>query len=124
MTEKFKESIDRGKRIWSSFNDLSKAFDCIDHIFCIAKLFAFGVSHLPLKLIYPYLSNRTQQDKINKNFSGRTDTEFGLTQGSVVGTLLFSINKIDLFYECKDSNVVSHTDDTQYRNYVQQTYLV
>ena len=86
---------------------------------------AFGVSHLPSKLIYSYLSNGTRQVKINKNFSDRTDIEFGVTHGSVLGTLLFSINKIDLFYKYKDSNVAtSYTDDTQYRNYVQQTDLV
>ena len=44
----------------------------------IAKLFASVVSPLPLKLIYPYLSNQTQRMRINSNFSDRTDTEFGV----------------------------------------------
>ena len=59
MTENFKESIDKGNTFGALLTDLSKAFDCIDHICLIAKLFAFGVSPLSLKLIYPYLSNRT-----------------------------------------------------------------
>ena len=78
----------------------------------IAKLFAFGVSYLPLKLIYSYLSNRTQRVKINKNFSDRTDLEFGVPKGSVLGPFLFNIEKIDLFYKCEDYNVGSYTDDT------------
>ena len=53
------------------------------HTLLIAKLFAFGVSPLSLKLIYSYLSNRTQQIKINKDFSDRADIEFGVPQGSV-----------------------------------------
>ena len=56
--------------------------------------------------------NRTQRIKINTNFSDRTDIKFGVTQGSVLGPLLFNIGMIDLFYECADSNVVSYADDT------------
>ena len=67
---------------------------------------------LSLKLVYSYLSNRTQRIKINENFSDRTDIEFGVPQGSILGPILFNINMIDLFYECEDSNVASYADDT------------
>ena len=40
--------------------------------------------------------------KINGNFSDRTDIEFGVPQGSILGPILFNINMIDLFYECED----------------------
>ena len=56
--------------------------------------------------------NRAQRIKINKNVSDKTDTDFGILQGSVLGPLLFNINLIDLFYERKDSNVASYADDT------------
>ena len=78
----------------------------------IAKLSAFGVSPLSLKLPYCYLSNRTQRIKINENFSDRPDIEYGVPQGSILGPILFNINIIDLFYECEDSNVASYADDT------------
>ena len=68
----------------------------------IAKLSAFGVSLLSLKFLYSYLSNLTQLIKINENFSDRTDIEFGVHQGSILGPILFNINMIDLFYECED----------------------
>ena len=112
MTEKFKESIDKGNAFGALLTDLSKAFDCIDHTLLIAKLSAFGVSPLSLKLLYSYLSNRTQRIKINGNFSDRTDTEFGVPQGSILGPILFNIYMIDLFYECEDSSVASYADDT------------
>ena len=112
MTEKFKESVDKGDAFGALLTDLSKTFDCIDHTLLIAKLSAFGVSHLSLKLLCFYLSNRTQRIKINENFSERTDTEFGVPQGSILGPILFSINMIDLFYECEDSNVARYVDDT------------
>ena len=63
-------------------------------------------------MIYSYLSNHTQRIKNNENFSDRTDIEFGVPQGSVLGSILFNINMIDLFYECEDSNVASYDDDT------------
>ena len=112
MTEKFKESIDKGNAFRALLTDLSKAFDCIDHTLLIAKLSAFGVSPLSLKFLYSYLSNRTQRIKTNENFSDRTDIEFGVPQGSILGPLLFNINMIDLFYECEDLNVTSYADDT------------
>ena len=112
MTEKSKESIDKGNAFGALLTDLSKAFDCIDHTLLVAKLSAFGFSPLSLKLLYSYLSNRTQRIKINGNFGDRTDIEFGIPQGSILGPILFNINMIDLFYQCEDSTVASYVDDT------------
>ena len=78
----------------------------------IAKLSALGVSPLSLKLLYSCLSNRTQPIKINENFRGRTDIEFGVPQDSALGPILFKIDMADLFYKCEDSNVASYADDT------------
>ena len=55
MTQKFKESIDKGNAFRALLTDLSKGFDCIDHILLIAKLSPFGAPPLSLKLIYCYL---------------------------------------------------------------------
>ena len=107
MTEKFKESIDKGNAFGALLTGLSKAFDCTDDTLLIAKLSAFGVSPLSLKLINSYLSNRIQQIKNNENFSDRTDIQFGVPQGSVFGPILFYIDMTDLFNKCEDSNVAS-----------------
>ena len=60
------------------------------------------VSPLSLKLVYSYLSNQTQRIKNNENFSDRTDIEFGVPQGSILGPILFNIN----------ISVTSYADDT------------
>ena len=65
---------------------------------------------LSLRLLCSFLSNRTQRIKINENFSDRTDIEFSVPQGSILGPILFNINMIDVFYE--DSNVASYADNT------------
>ena len=118
MTEKLKESIGKGKAFGALLTDSSKAFDCIDHTFWIAKLIAFGFSPLSLKLIYSYLSNRTQRIEVNENFSNRTDNGFGVLEGSVSGQLLFNIDMIDKILMLQVTLVTQH-----YVN-VQQTYLV
>ena len=59
MTEKLKESVEKGSGFGAILTGVSKALNCIDHTLLIVKLFAFEVSPLSLKVIYSYLSNRT-----------------------------------------------------------------
>ena len=35
-----------------------------------------------------------------------------MPEGSILGSLLFNIDLIDLFYECEESNIASYADDT------------
>ena len=68
--------------------DLSKAFDCISHDFVIAKLNAYGFDRNALKLIYDYLSDRSQKTKLGSWFSAYLDIIFGVSEGSILATLL------------------------------------
>ena len=84
MEEKFKDSLDKGNTFEALPTDLSKAFDCTDHTLLIAKPSAVRVSPLSLKLIYSYLSDRTQPIKVNENFSNIADIEVGVPQRSIL----------------------------------------
>ena len=64
MIDKFKEAIDSGDKFVALLTDLSKAFDCINHPLLIAKIDRYGVSPLSIKIIFPYLSNRTRHTNI------------------------------------------------------------
>ena len=112
MLEKFKEAIDRGNQFGALLTDLSKAFDCIDHKLLIAKLSEYGVSSSALNVISSYLKHRTQRTKINDCFSTRSNIEYGVPQGSVLGPLLFNVNIIDLFYECVENDIANYADNT------------
>ena len=112
MLEKFKEAIDRGNQFGALLTDLSKAFDCIDHKLLIAKLYEYGVSSSALNIISSYLKHRTQRTKINDCFSTRSNIEYGVPQGSILGPLLFNINMIHLLYECEKNDIANYADDT------------
>ena len=112
MLEKFKESVDKGNEFGALLTDISKAFDCIDHKLLIAKLFWYGVPPSSLNLIFSNLSNPTQHVKITTSYSDKSNIEYGVLQGSILGPLLFNIDLIDVFFECDDSEITSYADDT------------
>ena len=112
MLEKFKEALARGNQFVALLTDLKKAFDCIDYKLLIAKLSKYGVSSSALNVILSYLKYRTQLTKIKECFSTRSNIEYGVPQGSILGPMLFNINTIDLFYKCKENDIVNYADDT------------
>ena len=63
------DEVYRGKVVGAVLADLSKAFDCLNHDFLIAKLNAYGFSLPALRLIHDYLSNRKQRTRINNSYS-------------------------------------------------------
>ena len=100
------------RRIWVFFNELSKAFDCIGHNLLIAKLSWFGKTPISLKLIFSYLSNRTLGVRMDNSYRRKSEIKYGVPQGSVLGSLLFDIDLMNLFLECEDDNISSYADDT------------
>ena len=111
MLKKFNESKDKEEEFGAFFTDLSKVFKCIDHNLLISKLSWYEVTPVSLKLIFSYLSNRTQCVRIN-NSSRKIEIKYGVPQGSVLGPLLFNIDLVDLFLECEDDSISSYADDT------------
>ena len=71
--------------------DLSKAFDTINYDLILAELYEYGFTNKSLKLVKSYLTNRWQRAKVNISFSSWSELLLGVTQGSVLGPLLFEI---------------------------------
>ena len=60
ITEKIKESIDKGKYGCGIFIDLRKAFDTVNHIILVNKLEHYGVRGILLEWFKSYLTGRKQ----------------------------------------------------------------
>ena len=72
------DEVYRGKVVGAVLADLSKAFDCLNHDFLIAKLNAYGFSLPTVRLIHDYLSNRKQRTRINNSYSTWMEIAFGV----------------------------------------------
>ena len=85
--------------------DLSAAFDTVDHDILINRLrISFGVRGTALGWIDSFIRKRTQMVNYNDQTSTSSDVECGVSQGSVLGPILF------LLYTADMPNIVQNTD--------------
>ena len=78
LSERWKNSVDKGKSFGTLLTDLSKAIDCLDHELHIAKLNACGSILPALRLIHDYLSNKKQRTKIHDNYNSWSEILSGV----------------------------------------------
>ena len=96
MIEKWKKPLDKGGAFGALLTDISKAYDCLPNELLIAKLHAYGLDILSLKLLHSYLTKQKQRVKLNGKYSSRSEIIFGVPQGPILGPLLFNIFLCDL----------------------------
>ena len=108
---KWRKSLDEGGAFGALLTDLSKTFDWLAHQLQIAKLHAYGLDIPSLKLLLLYSTKRKQTVKLNGTYSSRSEIIFGVSQGSILGPLLFSIFLYDLFQFSLDVDITNYADD-------------
>ena len=95
--------------------DLSEAFDGILHDLLIAKFATYGFDYQSLRIMESFHSNRQQKTKINNAFSRYFEIIYGVSQGSILGVLLFNIYICDIFFDIIEYDIASYADaDTPY----------
>ena len=94
------------------YMDLSKAFDTLDHKILITKLQHYGIRGTSLKWLINYLSDRTQFVAVNDVCSSSKVIQMGVTQGSILGPLLFLIYMNDIPNSNRHLDYILYADDT------------
>ena len=74
-----------------AFLDFRKTFDTVDHETLLQKLYTSGVRGNVFALMASYLADRKQFVKVNSENSNPQLVKRGVSQGSILGTLLFLV---------------------------------
>ena len=115
VTKKIRYALDNDALVMGIYLDVKKAFDTVNHVILLEKLYHYGVRGNIHKWFKSYLTNRmqfVQVDGINSNYQ---NIKSGVPQGSVLGPLLFLIYVNDVQYSIQkisDSQVMLFADDT------------
>ena len=112
LTENIRQALDEGYIGCSIFVDLQKAFDTVDYEMLLSKLDYYGIRGKSNNWFKSYLSNSKQFVSINVYDSGLTETNYGVPQGSILGTLLFLLYMNDLNQAIKFCKVHHFANDT------------
>ena len=113
ITENIRKAVDDGNVGCGVFvDDLLKAFDTVDHQILLAKLNHYAIRGVSNDWFKSYLSNRNQYVSINGFDSGLTSINCDVSQGSVLGPLLFLLYINDLNQAIEFCKVHHFADDT------------
>ena len=105
------EATDNDKAFGALLTDLSRAFDCLNHDLLIAKLHTYGIDIDSLNVLQDYLSTREQRTKVDSFYSSWEAILSRVTQGSILGPLLFNIFMCDMFLILKSTYFTGYADD-------------
>ena len=86
---------------------------CACHDLLFAKRNAWSLLLSTLKMIQDYLQNRKQRIKIGSSSSIWEDTTSGVSQGSILGPLLFNVFLCDFSLEYGNNYFTNYADNTK-----------
>jgi len=113
VTDSWWRAIDVSQFTAVTFLDISKAFDSVNHDILLSKLACYGVFGRSLTWFASYLSCRHQQVCLQGSSSQWGEIYVGVSQGSILGPLLFSIYMNDLPKVVGNCDLNLYTDDME-----------
>ena len=112
FSENLYKNINQGQTTIDVYIDLRKAFDTVNHKFLLDKLYLLGVRGTNFMWLENYLQDRTQCTLANNIISAELDIKCGMSQGSVLGPLLFLTYVNDMQNILVNSKHYLYADDT------------
>ena len=110
ITNFVQKVLDCGCEVLMVGLDFSAAFDRITHKALIFKLRQLGVGDPFLSILTEFFSNRLQRIVDDGQFNDNRNVISGVTQGSVLGPLLFVLYTHDMWFGLENM-LLSYTDD-------------
>ena len=112
IMEKIKCQLDRNRCVGAVFLDLKRAFDTVNHKVLLSILSRFNFSAQTINWFHSYLSHREQCPVVGGASSAYMGCPVGVPQGSILGSILFSLYINDLPEYFLHVEVQLYADDT------------
>ena len=112
ITEKMRQAHDAGKYSCGVLLDLQKAFDTVNHCILLKKLEHYSIRGITNKWFNSFLTDQTQFTTVQGKHSDKNPVYYGVSQGSVLGPLLFILFINDFHAAIEFSSVHHFADDT------------
>lgn len=106
-------SMDGGSQVDVIYTDFEKAFDRVDHIILLRKLYELGIRGDLLRWMESYLRNRSQAVVVCGFCSGFIEIPSGVPQGSILGPLLYASYLYDVGSCFEHARFLMYADDTK-----------
>ena len=112
LVEQINQSSEKNEFTLGVLVDLSKTFDTIDHQILLKKLEYCGIAGNNLRWFENYLKDQQQFISFENNSTKKVTITCGVSQGSILGPLLFLLYVNDLHHASKVLNPIMFADDT------------
>ena len=112
LVDSLTQALEHREHVVGVHLDFSKAFDTMDHMKMLQKLYHYGVCGCARDWSPRYLTNRSQFATYNGVKSNLNNVKWGVPQSSILGPLLFLLHINDLSFACKWTFPVLFADDS------------